>query len=162
MNKSAAGVKLRRRTACRSSKTVTDEPSCEDLGEITARAHGAAKTSNRTPKPLEGSNIRTMESSVKRRKNQTLKMQATSESVESWYHKKAYGGLDWASRKHTVCLVNAQGKTRALRAAGTKVGENSSGPPHAPTAAGCPSQAGLSTQNHRGLWKCGTQPDRGR
>jgi transposase len=37
-------------------------------------------------------------------------MSSNSDSVESWYQKKAYGGLDWASRKHTVSLVNAQGK----------------------------------------------------
>ena len=52
--------------------------------------------------------------------------------------------------------------TRALRTAGKKVGENSGGPPHAPTAAGCPPQAGLSAQNHRGLWKWSAQPNRGR
>ena len=51
-----------------------------------------------------------MEGSVKRRKNRVQKMQSSGENIESWYQKKAYGALDWASEKHTVCLVNSQGK----------------------------------------------------
>jgi transposase len=51
-----------------------------------------------------------VEGSVKRRKKKAQKMQTATDSVESWYQKKAYGGLDWASDKHTICLVNAQGK----------------------------------------------------
>jgi Transposase len=67
-----------------------------------------APTSNGKP-PLEGHHISLMDSRAKGRKNQQHKKQ-TMNGSEQWQQYQAFGGLDWASQKHSVVVVNQAGK----------------------------------------------------
>jgi transposase len=49
-----------------------------------------------------------MEGRAKRRKNQQRKKQ-TMNGSEQWHQYRAFGGLDWASQKHCVVVVNQAG-----------------------------------------------------
>ena len=69
-------------------------------------------TSNRT-KPQEGHYISSMCSRAKRRQTHQQQKKTMNkseqESAVPWQH-RAFGGLDWASQKHSVVVVDSAGK----------------------------------------------------
>ena len=71
-----------------------------------------ATTSNRTT-PQEGCNISSMDGRAKRRQKQKLKsppMNNPEQQSAGWLEQRGFGGLDWASQKHNVVVVDPQGK----------------------------------------------------
>jgi hypothetical protein len=71
-----------------------------------------AATSNRTL-PLEGRNISSMDGRAKRRQKQKLNsapMNSPEQQAAGWLEQRGFGGLDWASQKHFVVVVDPQGK----------------------------------------------------
>ena len=86
-------------------------PEC-DHKMVTERLPGEpaalAPTSNRK-KPQEGHYISSMDGRAKRRKNQKQQQKTMNES-EQWQEHRAFGSLDWASKKHSVIVVNQAGK----------------------------------------------------
>ena len=67
-----------------------------------------AATSNRTT-PHEGCNISSVDGRAKRRKEQK-QMNNPEQQSGSWLEQRGFGGLDWASQKHSVVVVDPQGK----------------------------------------------------
>jgi hypothetical protein len=70
-----------------------------------------ASTSNRTT-PLEGCYIRAMDGRAKGQGKikSAEKMKSSEQSSEAWLSQRAFGGLDWASQKHNVVVLDAGGK----------------------------------------------------
>jgi transposase len=70
-----------------------------------------AATSNRTT-PQEGCNISSVDGRAKRRrqKNKPVAMKDPEQQPGSWLEQRGFGGLDWASQKHSVVVVDPQGK----------------------------------------------------
>jgi hypothetical protein len=69
-----------------------------------------ATTSNRT-KPHEGHYISAMDGRAKRRQQQKLKSAPMNNPDQlGWLEQRGFGGLDWASQKHSVIVVDHQGK----------------------------------------------------
>jgi hypothetical protein len=71
-----------------------------------------AGTSNRTT-PHEGHYISSMDGRAKRRQQQKLKsapMNNPDQESGGWLEQRGFGGLDWASQKHSVVVVDPQGK----------------------------------------------------
>src|SRR5215469_4558740 len=85
-------------------------------GRVTKRLPGEpealATTSNRTM-PQEGYYICAVDGRAKRRqpqRRQSALMKSQEQAPESWLEQRGFGGLDWASQKHYVVVVDAQGK----------------------------------------------------
>src|SRR6516162_8151826 len=68
-----------------------------------------ATTSNRT-RPQEGYYISAMDGRAKRRQEQRPAMNTPEQQPGGWLEQRGFGGLDWASQKHSVVVVDAQGK----------------------------------------------------
>jgi transposase len=81
-------------------KTVTER--------LPAEPAALAPTSNRKP-PQEGHYISSMNGRAKRRKNHKPQ-QKTMNEFEQWQQHRAFGAVDWASKKHSVIVVNQVGK----------------------------------------------------
>jgi transposase len=63
--------------------------------------------------PLEGCHIRAMDGRAKGQskfKSTKKVMKPSEESSEGWLAQRGFGGLDWASQKHNVVVVDAGGK----------------------------------------------------
>jgi hypothetical protein len=63
--------------------------------------------------PQEGYYISAMDGRAKRRQEQSLKsaaMNTPEQQPGGWLEQRGFGGLDWASQKHSVVVVDAQGK----------------------------------------------------
>src|SRR6202011_6157844 len=67
-----------------------------------------AATSNRTT-PHEGCNISSVASRANRRRDKKQTNNPEQQSG-SWLEQRGFGGLDWASQKHSVVVVDPQGK----------------------------------------------------
>jgi transposase len=116
VNNSAAGEISRRRKSCLSLATVGGRQSQEDWLETTGPARGTAQTSYRT-KPREGYHISSMDGGAKGRKQKQRPTLAMNEpekegKISLWQEQKGYGGLDWASQKHSVVVVDQHGQVR--------------------------------------------------
>jgi hypothetical protein len=72
-----------------------------------------AKTSNRT-KPQEGHYISSMDCRAKGRQHQKKRIRAminpSDQETGGWLENRGFGALDWASEKHSVVVVDPQGK----------------------------------------------------
>src|SRR5262249_39813027 len=72
-----------------------------------------AATSNRTT-PQEGRYISAMDGTAKRRQQQKQKSTAMNNPPDqgsgNWLEHRGFGGLDWASQKHSVVVVDPKGK----------------------------------------------------
>ena len=112
MNNSAAGENIaggrfasaRSRSLEGNRKTVN----CRLPGEPEA----LAATSNRTT-PQEGCNISSVDGRAKQQqkfKPQHVAMNNPEQQPGSWLEQRGFGGLDWASQKHNVVVVDPQGK----------------------------------------------------
>jgi transposase len=74
---------------------------------LPAEPEALAPTSNRK-RPQEGHYIRAMDSRAKRRRTQS---QAKSmNELKNWQLHRAFGAVDWASEKHSVIVVDQNGK----------------------------------------------------
>jgi transposase len=80
-------------------------------GRLPVEPEAPAPTSNRTT-PQEGCNISAMDSRAKGegKVEPAKKMKSGEQSSEAWLLQRAFGGLDWASQKHNVVVVDAGGK----------------------------------------------------
>jgi len=112
VNNSAAGENIaggrfasaRSRSLEGNRKTVN----CRLPGEPEA----LAATSNRTT-PQEGCNISSVDGRAKQQqkfKPQHVAMNNPEQQPGSWLEQRGFGGLDWASQKHNVVVVDPQGK----------------------------------------------------
>jgi Transposase/Transposase IS116/IS110/IS902 family len=75
---------------------------------LPAEPAALAPTSYRKP-PQEGHYISSMDSRAKRRKNRKPQ-QKTMNEFEQWQQHRAFGAVDWASKKHSVIVVNEVGQ----------------------------------------------------
>jgi len=60
--------------------------------------------------PQEGCYISAMNGRAKRRQEQRPAMSTPEQQPGGWLEQRGFGGLDWASQKHSVVVVDAQGK----------------------------------------------------
>src|SRR5262252_1925621 len=112
VNNSAAGENIAGgRPGSARSRSLGRNP-----GRVTKRLPGEpealATTSNRTM-PQEGCYISAMDGRAKRRQEQRLKsapMNTPEQQPGGWLEQRGFGGLDWASQKHSVVVVDTQGK----------------------------------------------------
>jgi hypothetical protein len=72
-----------------------------------------AATSNRTL-PHEGRNISSMDgqgkATTKAKNSKSAPMNSPGQQAAGWLEQRGFGGLDWASQKHSVVVVDPQGK----------------------------------------------------
>ena len=80
-------------------------------GRLPGEPEALAETSNRTT-PQEGHNSSAMDGRAKGRQQQRPKSAPMNNSDQSsgWLEQRGFGGLDWASQKHSVVVVDPQGK----------------------------------------------------
>src|SRR5712672_3398271 len=113
VNNSAAGENIaggrpasaRSRSAERHLKRVRER--------LPSEPEALAETSNRTT-PQEGHYISSMDGRAKRRQHQRKPITAmnnpSSQESGSWLENRGFGGLDWASQKHSVVVGGPRGK----------------------------------------------------
>jgi len=81
-------------------------------GRLPGEPEALAETSNRTT-PHEGRNISSIDGRAKGRKHQRkipTAMKPLEQQAGHWLANRGFGALDWASEKHSVVVVNAQGQ----------------------------------------------------
>jgi hypothetical protein len=113
VNNSAAGENVaggrpasaRSRSRSRYPKRVT--------WRLPGEPEALAATSNRTT-PQEGHYISSMDGRAKRRQHQKKPITAMNnppdQESDGWLGNRGFGGLDWASQKHSIVVVDPQGK----------------------------------------------------
>ena len=109
VNNSAAGENIAGgRPASARSRSFGRNP-----GRVTKRLPGEpealATKSNRTM-PQEGCYISAMDGRAKRRQEWRAAMNTPEQQPGGWLEQRGFGGLDWATQKHSVVVVDAQGK----------------------------------------------------
>ena len=95
------------RPALARSRSVSHYPKRVTKGPPNEPA-ALAPTSNRK-RPQEGHYIGLVYGRAKRRKNPGQQNKPMNKS-EQWEEHRAFGALDWASKKHSVIVVNQSGK----------------------------------------------------
>jgi hypothetical protein len=60
--------------------------------------------------PQKGYYISALDGKAKRRQEQRPAVNNPEQQPGGWLEERGFGGLDWASQKHSVVVVNAQGK----------------------------------------------------
>ena len=113
MNNSAVGENSAGgRPASARSRSYRSDPQ-RIKGRLLGEPEALAKTSNRT-KPPEGHYISSMDGRAKGRQHQKKRITAMSNPSDQesggWLESPGFGALDWASEKHSVVVVDPQGK----------------------------------------------------
>jgi hypothetical protein len=113
VNNSAAGENIAGgRPASARSRSIVGYPK-RITGRLPGEPEALAATSNRTT-PQEGRYISAMDGRAKRRQERKPKdaSMITNPDQESgsWLEQRGFGGLDWASQKHSVVVVDPRGK----------------------------------------------------
>ena len=112
MNNSAVGENsVGERPASARSRSRIGHPE-RITGRLPGEPEALAETSNRT-EPREGCNISSMNGRAKGPKQQKLKsaaMKNPDQESGDWLGQRGFGGLDWASEKHRVVVVDCHGK----------------------------------------------------
>jgi transposase len=111
-NSAASEINAGGRPAPARSRSYRSDPQ-RIKGRPPGEPEALATTSNRM-KPQEGRYISSMDGRAKRRQHQ--KQQSTAmnnppdQGSDNWLEHRGFGGLDWASQKHSVVVVDSQGR----------------------------------------------------
>src|ERR1700733_12991338 len=98
--------KVGERPALARSRSRTPNPK-RVTERLPAEPEALAPTSNRK-RPQEGHYIRAVDSRAKRRRTQS--QAKTINEFKDWQLHRAFGAVDWASEKHSVIVVDQNGK----------------------------------------------------